>query len=143
MYTRRKKRYLTNASPEIFEFYNCKHLYDHTAVQPTLMCWNNVHGFQTEDGTLYACADMRIWGARAQNIVVKCATQGVYQDMIDNMEDTSRILDIMNHTYSAHNVRLPWRGDRFPATYRFHVPSEDYEKDFNMNSWVDFMSEEI
>lgn len=136
------KRKKLNTESEVHRLTNCQHLYNHTHVQSAFMAWNNVHGFRAEDGTYYACSDMRSFGARVQNIIVKCKSKAVYDNMIEAMADTPTILDIMNHTYELHLLHAPIRGNEHPRTYQFVVPNEDYEKEFNFNSWVDFFAEE-
>ena len=119
------KRKLTRENRDINTVYN----YDHSVPVPGICCWNNVWGFKDNCGYWYACVDMRCFGIRVQDIVVKCKNEETYKLYLKLCESSA----IINAVF--HDPRLTAKeGDDVNVNFRFHHDGDTKEFDIHCSS---------
>lgn len=111
---------------DIYTVYN----YDHSVPVPGICCWNNVWGFQDDKGYWYACVDMRCFGIRVQDIVVKCQDLSVYKMYLKLCESSA----IINAVFSDDRL-IANTGDKVNINFVFHHDGDT--KEFNIHNNAD------
>ena len=104
--------------------------YDHSVPVPGVMCWNNVWGFKDKDGFWYACVDMRVFGIRVQDIVVKCKSLDTYKLYLKLCESNA----IINAVFQDPRLEAK-KGDEVNTNFIFHFSKET--KNFNIHNSTD------
>ena len=112
------------------------HFYNHTSVQIPPPSWNNIHGFKTLDNYYWAGCDMRSWGIRVQDILVKCSTKEKADYWIGLMQNSNRIIDTIK-TRDDHKT-----GSQVDTKFTFYC-ADGSDKSFNMTGSSDLYYEDI
>lgn len=115
---------------------NVDHFYDHTAVQTPPPSWNNIHGFLDSSGFYWAAVDMRSWGIRVQDIVVKCSTKKKAEYWIDLMQKSAKVIDTIK-CRDGHKS-----GSEINTNFIFNC-ADGYNKNFNISGGSDFYLEDL
>lgn len=131
-----KKKNKKNIGSATTSMNNCQHFYDHTAVQTPPPSWNNIHGFKTLDGYYWAGCDMRSWGIRVQDILVKCSTKEKADYWIGLMQSSNKVIDTIK-TRDGHKS-----GSQVDTKFTFYC-TDGSDKSFNMTGSSDFYYEDI
>ena len=116
------------------------HIYDETVTWPNkALMWCNVHGFDEGPGATYWVGmDIRSFGIRAADYIVKCKNKSTYDKWIDKASND------MEHVLSALKSDPELRvinGDDVNVEFIFRWGDE--EKTFNVHLGVDWYAEEI
>ena len=115
------------------------HIYDETVSWPNKgMMWCNVHGFDEGPGTTYWVGlDIRSFGFRAADYIIKCKTKAEYDKWISKaFNDMPGILSAMKSAPELNIIN----GDDVNIEFQFRWG--DDEKDFNLHLSTDWYAEE-
>ena len=123
LFGRSKK--LLRENRDIFTTYN----YDHSVPVPGICSWNNVWGFRDNGGYWYACVDMRCFGIRVQDIVVKCKNEETYKLYLKLCESSA----IINAVFQDDRLNAK-KGDDVNVNFRFHHDGDTKEFDIHLST---------
>lgn len=132
----KKKENKKNLGSSTRAMNNCQHFYDHTAIQSPPPSWNNIHGFLDSDGYYWAAVDMRSWGIRVQDIVIKCSTKKKAEYWIGLMQVSAKIIDTVR-CRDEHQT-----GSKINTNFVFNC-ADGYSKNFNISGSSDFYLEDL
>lgn len=129
----------TNPLSSTEEIHWINHIYDETVSWPNKgMMWANVHGFDEGPGqTYWVGIDIRSFGFRAADYIIKCKNKSTYDKWIDKaFRDMEGILNALKNDPSL-NIK---HGD--DVEIKFIFKWNDNDKSFNVRFSTDYYAEE-
>lgn len=112
---------------------DCKEVYNRSWTQPSILSWNNVHGYKVSDYEWWVAVNMRAWGISVQNVIIKCDSEKELNDWIWNGKLSDRLIDSITKKSKYQ------RGDTLDTCFRFNYNGES--NDFNVNDHCDLYYE--
>lgn len=115
------------------------HIYDKTVTWPNkALMWCNVHGFNEGPDTIYWVGlDIRSFGIRVADYVIKCKNKSTYDKWISMAtDDMPSVLSAMKHDPGLNVIN----GDDIEVEFVFRWSDE--EKSFNVHLGGDWYAEE-
>lgn len=119
--------------------YHVNHIHDETVSWPNgALMWANVHGFtESPDKTYWVGIDVRSFGIRTADYIIKCKSKAVYDDYIYlASHDTPKVLykmrdDSRLNYKPGNNVNIEyvfdWGGER--KTFDVHLRTDHYAEE--------------
>ncbi len=115
------------------------HIYDETVSWPNgALMWANVHGFDEGPGqTYWIGVDVRSFGFRAADYVVKCKNKSTYDDFLYTAwHDTEKFLSKMREDSRVNckrgsdvNIEFIFRWSDDDKTFDVHLSTDDYAEE--------------
>lgn len=115
------------------------HIYDETVSWPNgALMWANVHGFDQGPGqTYWVGVDVRSFGIRVADYIIKCKNKSTYDDFIHIASyDTQKLLSRMREdarlnykSGSDVNVEFDFRWGGDNKTFDVHLSTDHYAEE--------------
>lgn len=118
------------------EYFSCAiHNYERTVVQTPPPSWNNIHAYETYK-CYWAAVDMRSWGIRVQDIIVKCDSVEKQVYWRELMTKSAKIIDTIK---CRDNYKT---GKEINTEFVFHC-TDGSTKSYNMTGSGDLYLEDF